>query len=93
MIEKKSNDFITKEDYRKNFKRSVEFATKVFDTADHGIKEIIRKLRNNQAQLFQGQLKNFQKLLIDFNEEIGEDDDIKDGERGDNYYKSFLKRM
>ena len=93
MIEKKKSDFITKEDYRTNFKRSVEFAQSMFDTADNGIKEIIRKLRNRQAQLFQGQLKNFQKLLIDFNAEIGEEDEKEGGNKDDSYYRDFLKRM
>ena len=93
MIEKKRSDFITKEDYRKNFKRSVEFATRIFDSADLGIKEIVRKLKNNQAQLFQGQLKNFKKLLIDFNEEIGEDDENEAVDKGENYYRDFLMRI
>ena len=93
MIEKKRSDFITKEDYRKNFKRSVNFAERIYDSADQGIKEIVRKLKNNQAQLFQGQLKNFKKLLIDFNEEIGEDDENEAVDKGENYYRDFLMRM
>ena len=93
MIEKKRNDFIQKEDYRKNFKRSVEYAESVFDTAGQGIKGIVKKLKNKEAQLFQGQLKNFQKLLIDFEAEIGEDDDQEHGDKEENYFRGFLKRM
>ena len=93
MIERKRNDFIQKEDYRKNFKRSVDYAEIMFDTADQGIKGIVKKLKNKEAQLFQGQLKNFQKLLIDFEAEIGEDDDQEHGDKEENYCRSFLKRM
>ena len=93
MIEKKRNDFIEKEGYRKNFKRSVEYAENIFNVADIGIKAILKKLRNKEAQLFQGQLKNFQKLLIDFDAEIGEDDARKDGDKEESYCRNFLKRM
>ena len=93
MIERKRNDFIQKEDYRKNFKRSVDYAEIMFDTADQGIKGIVKKLKNKEAQLFQGQLKYFQKLLIDFEAEIGEDDDQEHGDKEENYCRSFLKRM
>ena len=93
MIESKRNDFIQKDDYRKNFKRSVDYAESMFHVAELGINGIVSKLKSKEAQLFRGQLKNFQKLLIDFEDELGDEDDEKDGNKEESYCRDFLKRM